>query len=232
MRMRNAARGLALVLAAVLLLGALPMRAAAAETPAVEPTAEPTATPVPVPEPMFFYDVEQDAWYYHYVWEAWRAGLMEGTDPHMFEPNSTTLRCQFAMVIYRLAGKPEVPEAELYTCPFRDLDAKWYREAVVWCYREGVVNGVNNFTFDPYGKITREQMVTMLFRYDADKSGSVDLSCFKDSAKISAYARDAVSWSAANGIILGMEDGTFRPQGNATRAQLAAVLLRYSNLDK
>ena len=92
------------------------------------------------------------------------------------------------------------------------------------------MNGVSATAFDPNAPITREQLVSMLYRYAGSPASSTDLSRFKDNASISAYARPAVAWAAENGIVSGMPDGTFQPKGNATRAQLAAILTRFMTL--
>ena len=109
-------------------------------------------------------------------------------------------------------------------------DGSWYIDAVAWAAANGVVNGTGNNRFDPNGKITREQMAAILFRYaqkkgiDTSKRG--DLSNFPDANKISAYAKEAVCWAVGEGIIKG-SDGKILPQGNATRAQVATILMRY-----
>ena len=111
--------------------------------------------------------------------------------------------------------------------PFTDVPADaWYRNAVVWAYNRGVVNGTSPTTFAPDENITREQMVTMLFRYSGAKEPSGSLS-FTDAYRISAYARPAVIWAVQNNIVSGNPDGSFNPQGYATRAQLAKVLHMY-----
>jgi hypothetical protein len=104
---------------------------------------------------------------------------------------------------------------------------------VTWCYNNYVVNGTSATTFAPNSSITREQMVTMLYRYSRQTAQSTDaLKAFKDAGSISEYAVPAVAWAVQNHIVNGMGNGTFAPQGLSTRAQLAAVLNRYMELRK
>ena len=174
-----------------------------------------------------FTDVPKDSWFYDNVYYVWDNGIMDGMTDTTFAPNDKTTRAQFAAVLYRMADRPAVTDADRAACPFTDLKADWYRDAVVWAFREGVVEGVSGTAFAPDAEITREQMVTMLWRYSGENAKSADLSVFSDQAAISAYARDAVAWAVENKIVDGMDDGTFQPQGKATRAQLAAILSRY-----
>ena len=176
-----------------------------------------------------FTDVTGGDWFYPDVYYCWDNGLMKGMSETIFDPEGTTTRAQFATVVYRMAGSPEITKTDCTKCPFTDLTQDWYMDAVVWAYLNGVTKGTSETAFSPDLKITREQMVSMLYRYDKDKAGTADLKQFSDAAAISEYARPAVAWAVANGIIKGMDDGTFQPQGNATRAQLAAVLHRYDS---
>lgn len=214
---------------------ALPERSAddpqptATPTPTTEPTAEPTASPEPAKD-FPFTDVAKDSWYYPNVYYVWEHNIMQGVGGTLFAPDATTTRAQFAAVIYRMAGKPDVSNMR---SPFTDLTADWYQAAVTWCYNSNVVNGTSATTFDPDSNITREQMVAMLYRYSKQTSQSTDaVKAFKDAGSISEYAVPAVAWAVQNGIVNGMGDGTFAPQGLSTRAQLAAVLNRYMELKK
>ncbi len=196
-------------------------------TPTVEPTPTPTASPAPT-RVFPFKDVAQGAWYYPNVYYVWENDIMEGIAPDTFAPDMTTSRAQFATVIYRMAGKPPVTDAQRAACPFKDLKADWYRDAVVWCYANGVVNGTSDTTFTPDINITREQMVAMLYRYSKDTAvNPMVLMQFSDYLTISDYAIPAVIWAVENNIINGVGDGLLAPRGDSTRAQLAAVLSRY-----
>lgn len=191
-----------------------------------EKGSEPDPTPVnPTPSTgLPFKDVKSGSWYYNDVAYVYEKGIMAGMSATTFEPESTTTRAQFATVLYRLAGTPDVTGK---TTPFTDLKASWYMDAVTWAYNVGIVNGTSKTTFEPDAPVTREQMVAMLWRGVGSPEVSGDLSKFSDSASISAYAQPGVLWSVQNGIIMGMDNGTFAPQANATRAQLAAILHRF-----
>ena len=182
---------------------------------------------LPEREALPFKDVSSSAWYCGDVYYVWAKGVMQGMTPTTFEPGPSTTRAQFATVLYRMAGSPAVSAADRQSCPFTDLKADWYRDAVVWAYKNGVVNGTSQTTFTPNADITREQMVAMLWRYDGSKTAVGDLSSFKDAGTVHEYAYPAVVWAVENGIVRGMDDGTFQPKGTATRAQLAAILHRY-----
>ena len=172
-----------------------------------------------------FTDVQPSQWFYNDVYYCWENGIMNGMTPATFQPQGTTTRAQFVTVLYRMANKPDVTGM---TCPFTDVKkGSWYEDAVVWAYNKGVINGTTPTTFSPNASVTREQLVTMLFRYSgaAEPAGTLDQ--FSDAARISPYAVPAVIWAVQNGIVSGMGDGTFNPKGDATRAQLAKILHMY-----
>ena len=198
-----------------------------------EPTPPVPVDPQPAetPERAFpFKDVQPGDWFYDSVYYVWDNDVMQGMTDSRFDPQGQTTRAQFATVLYRMEGSPAVSDSDRNACPFTDLTSDWYRDAVVWAYKNGVVKGVSATAFEPNAPITREQLVSMLYRYKGSPASSADLSRFKDNASISAYARPAVAWAAENGIVSGMPDGTFQPKGNATRAQLAAILTRFMTL--
>ena len=195
--------------------------------PEQEQEQEQKADPTPAPEPkqeeaVFpFTDVPRTSWYYPEVYYAWSHELMSGMSDTIFAPNSETTRAQFAQVLYRLAGTPSV---DGQSTPFTDLKADWYRDAITWAYNNGIAGGTSKTTFSPDQVITRQQLVAMIYHYKGDPKVSGDLSMFKDGNSISGYAKQAVIWAAENEVISGFEDGTFRPTGVATRAQLATIL--------
>lgn len=175
-----------------------------------------------------FVDVDTKQWYHPYVDYAVTHGLFGGTSDHTFEPEAAMTRAMLVTVLWRYEGQPKG-----YKNTFSDVNAKdgsWYIDAVAWAAVNGVVNGVGNGRFDPDGKVTREQMAAILFRYaqkkNIDTSKRGDLSAFPDMNKISGYAKEAVLWTVGEGIING-SDGKLLPQGNATRAQVATILMRY-----
>ncbi len=178
--------------------------------------------------PLPFTDVTEGDWFYDAVRYAYETGLMDGVGDSLFAPNSQTTRAQLVTILYRLAGEPE-PGGD---SGFADVAAgTWYTDAVAWAAENGIVNGVSDTEFAPGDDITREQLAAILYRYAAcqgyDVSQRADLSGFGDASSISGYAQEALSWAHAQGLVLGFEDGSLRPQGTASRAQIAAVLMRF-----
>ncbi|MDR3998925.1 MAG: CehA/McbA family metallohydrolase [Evtepia sp.] len=183
-------------------------------------------TEAPVGEP--FLDVNEGDWFYDAVAYAYENGIMDGVGGNRFAPNSATTRAQLVTILYRLEGQPAV-SGDL---PFTDVEAgTWYTNAVVWAAQNGIVNGVGDDTFAPGNDLTREQLVTILYRYAEakgyDVSASADLAGYPDGEEIQAYAREAMAWAVAENIIQGMEDDTLKPAGNASRAQIATILMRF-----
>ena len=153
---------------------------------------------------------------------------MDGVGDNQFAPNATTNRAMVVTILYRLAGEPAVSGDAAFT----DVaDGLWYTDAVLWAAQKGIVNGISATEFAPSGDLTREQLAAILYRYAAyqgyDVSQRADLSGFGDASSISGYAQEALSWAHAQGLVLGFEDGSLRPQGTASRAQIAAVLMRF-----
>ena len=183
-------------------------------------------TEAPVGEP--FLDVNEGDWFYDAVVYAYQNELMDGVGGNRFAPNSETTRAQLVTILYRLEGQPAV-SGDL---PFTDVEAgTWYTNAVGWAAQNGIVNGVGDDTFAPGNDLTREQLVTILYRYAESKgydvSASADLAGYPDGEEIQAYAREAMAWAVAENIIRGMEDDTLKPAGNASRAQIATILMRF-----
>ena len=194
----------------------------------VMPNGQVTVTVTFAETPLPFTDVTEGDWFYDAVRYAYETGLMDGVGDNLFAPNSETTRAQLVTILYRLAGQPAV-SGDL---PFTDVESgTWYTDAVLWAAQNGIVNGVSETEFAPGEDITREQLAAILYRYAAyqgyDVSQRADLSGFGDASSISGYAQEALSWAHAQGLVLGFEDGSLRPQGNASRAQIAAVLMRF-----
>ena len=175
-----------------------------------------------------FVDVDPKQWYHPYVDYAVTHGLFGGTSENTFEPETAMTRAMLVTVLWRYEGKPMG-----YQNTFVDVNAKsgsWYIDAVAWAAANNIVGGIGNGKFDPESKITREQMATILFRYaqkkEIDTSRRGDLSAFPDADKVSSYATSAMQWAVAEGLING-SDGKLLPQGNATRAQVATILVRF-----
>ena len=183
-----------------------------------------TQEPAPA-EP--FPDVDENDWFYDEVVYVYENGLMNGVENNRFAPNTATNRAMLATILYRLAGEPAV-SGDL---PFTDVAAgTWYTDAVLWAAQNGIVNGLGENTFAPMNTLTREQLVTMLYRYAEaegyDVSAAADLSGYPDADKVQTYAQEAMSWAVAEGIVEGM-DGNLNPAGSATRAQIATILMRF-----
>ena len=162
-------------------------------------------------------------WYYDDVKYCFDNGLMNGKTDTKFDPLANTTRAEFATVLYRLAGSPDVEGAN----PFTDCQTHWAKDAITWAYQNQVVTGVSETKFDPNANVTREQMVAMLYRYMKNPAVSGDLSAFKDAGSISPYAVNAFTWAVQNGLVSGRTSDTLVPKGQATRAELAAVLHRF-----
>ena len=174
-----------------------------------------------------FSDLDTNSWYHEGVDFVLLNGLMNGMSSTEFAPNGVLTRAQLVTILYRMAGSPSV---DGLNNPFTDVsDGTWYTNAVIWAADKGVVTGTTATTFAPDVNITREQIATILFRYAGAEAVAEDhLADFTDADKISGYARDAMNWAVANGLINGMGDGTVAPNATATRAQIATILMRYS----
>lgn len=184
------------------------------------------------PSASFLDTPETGHWAHGGIDFALQAGLFNGTDARHFEPDGSMTRGMLVTVLWRLAGKPEAEGA----LPFADVDANaYYAEPIRWAAQNGVVNGVDAAHFEPDGRVTREQIATILFRY-AEKHGyRTDarlngLELFYDEGYVSQYAYEALRWATAEGLIGGSaENGRLLldPGGSATRAQVATILMRF-----
>ena len=171
-----------------------------------------------------FLDIAPDAWYRDAVQYAYDNGLMTGVSATEFAPEATTTR---AMIVSILARLENVTSAE--SAGFADVNDEWYATAVNWAASVGVVSGTGDGNFSPNAAITREQLAAMLMNYAAykgeDVSARADLSAYSDQP--SAWAEETMSWAVAEGLLTGVTADELQPQGNATRAQVAAILQRY-----
>lgn len=179
-----------------------------------------------------FVDITGSDWYADAVLFAYDQQLFQGLTATVFSPKAEMNRAMLATVLSRLAGV----QSNSPSVGFRDVkDGDWYADAVNWAAGAGIVNGLGDGSFGPNNSVTREQMATMLYRYARDYLGmrvsaAGDLSVFPDRDQISAYAVDAVSWAVGCGIMTGHSSGTLSPGGTATRAEVAAMLQRFSAL--
>ena len=178
-----------------------------------------------------FTDVPEGAWYEDAAAYVYKHGLMAGTSATTFAPEVTTSRAMIATILWRMAGSPVVNYAMNYT----DVaQGQWCSEAIRWATSEGVVTGYGNGLFGTNDPITREQLATMLWRYaqtegyDVSIGEDTNILSYTDVANLSEYAIPAMQWAVGAGIINGTGDGsTLTPQGQATRAQVATVLMRF-----
>ena len=175
-----------------------------------------------------FGDVKSADWFYNDVKYVYEKGMMAGTAADVFAPNATTTRAMIVTILYRLEGSPAVTG----TSSFVDVPAgQWYTDAVNWAAANQIVKGTSATTFAPNDSITREQMAAILYRYAQYKGYDVtkkaDLSGYSDNGQVSAYAKDALAWANAAKLINGVTNTTLAPQGNATRAQVSAILYRF-----
>ena len=166
-----------------------------------------------------------------------RHGLMSGFDATTFSPDTVSTRAQIVMILYNLSG--DTTDYSKYYVPFTDVrPSTWYYNAVAWGYDKDIVAGMSTTTFAPDGLITREQMAVLLYGYTekyapAYLGGTASLNGFPDAASVSNWAYAAMSWAVGNGLISGIaSDGAdyLAPSGGATRAQIAAIMMRYCRL--
>ena len=205
--------------------------AAVTVTPAFEKISESAAAPGSTDKAdvsKTFTDVNGNAWYHDAVQWAVDKGLMNGVGNNTFQPNGTATRAMVVTMLWRLAGEPEAGASG-----FTDVaDAAWYAGAVAWAEETGAVKGISETEFAPNETVTREQLAAILYRFaQAQGKGftgawSFPLS-FPDAAEVSEYAYEPMCWMTMNGVINGMDDGTLAPGDNATRAQIAAMFMRF-----
>ena len=161
-----------------------------------------------------FDDVASSDWFADAVKYVSDKGLMSGTGSDKFAPSATTTRAMLMTVLARYAGEDTTG------------GATWYEKSMAWAKAKGVSDGTN-----PNANITREQLVTMLYRYAGSPKADGKFDSFSDAASVSTYAADAMQWAVANGIVNG-SNGKLNPQDNATRAQVAAILMRFCEMSK
>lgn len=175
-----------------------------------------------------FTDVSENDWFFEDVINVYYMELMKGTSVTTFSPNLTTTRSMIVTILYRLENEPSVSGK----CPFSDVKSgSYYENAITWAAANGIVGGYGEGKFGPDDNITREQMAAILYRYAQykgyDVSDKADLGKFTDSGKIGAWAADAMAWANANALVNGVSATILNPQGEATRAQVAAILHRF-----
>lgn len=175
-----------------------------------------------------FTDVSAGAWYYDAIAYAENKGLMNGTDNITFSPDANMTRAMLVTVLYRQEGSPAVAATNSFT----DVaSSQWHTSAVIWANANGIVTGYGDGIFGTDDNITRQQLATILYRYAKykgyDVSKTTNLNAYTDANKIADWSLKAMTWANAEGLITGNSTMTFDPSGNASRAQVATILMRY-----
>ena len=177
-----------------------------------------------------FTDLNVNAWYHDGVHFCIDEGLMEGYGNGLFGPNDTLSRAQLCQIIYNMEGQPATSGSSVFT----DVaDGAWYADAVTWAAENGIVGGYGNGKYGPDDPITREQLAAILWRYakykgyDVSVGEDTNILSYTDVADLSEYAIPAMQWACGAGVIEGVTDSTLVPQGDATRAQAAVMLMRF-----
>ena len=196
-----------------------------------EPIAQVQVTPTPQPpDPLDpdcpFTDVSSSDWFYDAVKQAYQSRIVSGVTASTFQPNGQATRGQFVTMIYRLQGQPDWETEAAFT----DLTQDYYKPAVYWAAENAIVSGYSDESFGPARPITREEIVTILYRMEGTPEVSGTLDAFSDGESVQAYARSAMAWAVENGIISGYEDQTLRPQNYATRAEVCRILTGFAAL--
>jgi DNA-directed RNA polymerase subunit RPC12/RpoP len=177
-----------------------------------------------------FTDVDISKWYHAGIDFAVSKGYMAGTGKTEFSPNASATRAMLVMVLYRVAGSPDVTGL---TTPFTDVrESAYYQAAVTWAYNKSIIAGTTKTTFSPNTAITREQFATILYSYAGASAPTENLIAgYPDYSTVSLYAVDAMNWAVSQGLISGIKntDGTvtLSPKASTTRAQMATILMRF-----
>lgn len=175
-----------------------------------------------------FTDLAADAWYTDAVAYVYRHDLMAGYGENLFGPDDHLSRAQLCQILYNKEGRPAVTGSSAFT----DVaDGAWYADAVTWAAENGIVGGYGGGLFGPEDNITREQLAAILYRYAQtkgyDTASGADLSAYGDASDVSSWAIPAMQWACGTGVIMGVTESTLLPQGSATRAQVATMLMRF-----
>ncbi len=178
-----------------------------------------------------FDDIAAGAWYESAVSYALEKGLFSGTSEKTFSPNGTMTRSMLVTVLWRMEGTPVTAAGS----SFNDVEnGKWYTDAVAWASSNGIVTGYGNGRFGVSDSVTRQQLAAILYRYASlkgiDVSDVADISGYADASEIASWAKAPVEWTVENGIINGVSANKLSPSGTATRAQAAAMLMRFDSI--
>lgn len=175
-----------------------------------------------------FTDVKESDWFFKGVEYVVDKGVMSGVSENQFDPSGKLTRAMLVQMLYNMESRPACDAENA----FIDVPVgQWYTDAVIWANDAKIVSGMGDGLFAPNMEITREQMVAMLYNYAKykgyDVTASADLSAFADTASVSTWAQPAMQWAVAEGYISGMGDSQLAPQGTATRAEIASVIMRF-----
>ncbi|MDR3207362.1 MAG: S-layer homology domain-containing protein, partial [Oscillospiraceae bacterium] len=192
------------------------------------PVVPPTNPPLAVPSEPYYDDVPEGHFFYDAIQALTDLGLMVGTGDRTFSPNGQLTRGMMATILYRLEGKPAVTGE----APFSDVVAgEWYADGVLWAAQSELLLGYTDGRSGWNDPITREDLVTILYRYAKSKgedvSAAVDLSAYTDAAQVSDWALPATKWAVSIGLLQGRTGTTLVPKGTATRAEVALFYQRY-----
>ena len=172
----------------------------------------------------------QNHWAKSYIEWAYAMGYISGTTTTTFSPDRSITRGMLVAILYRIEGNPPAGTSSFTDVP----SSQYYAKAVAWAQSTGVVSGITATAFGPDQNITREQLAAILYRYAQKKGLSTsargDVSRFKDTSSISSYAGTAISWAVGEGILNGKGNSTLDPRGNATRAETAVMLKKFTDL--
>lgn len=178
-----------------------------------------------------FRDVTSTHWAFASVERAAELGLVTGYSDGTFRPDTPVTRAQFVLMLWRMCGKPAAAKA----ASFADASADWYQDALSWAVENGYVNGLSDTRFGPDAPITRQQATAILFRLNGGQSGTeltltgIYEQTFADSTTIASWAKDATWWAVYHELVSGVGGSRIAPEANASRAQIAAILLRYAD---
>lgn len=178
-----------------------------------------------------FRDVTSTHWAFASVERAAELGLVTGYSDGTFRPDTPVTRAQFVLMLWRMCGKPAAAKA----ASFADASADWYQDALSWAVEKGYVNGLSDTRFGPDAPITRQQAMAILFRLNGGQSGTeltltgIYEQTFADSTTIASWAKDATWWAVYHELVSGVGGSRIAPEANASRAQIAAILLRYAD---
>ena len=190
----------------------------------------PAPKPEPEPEELPFTDLDEGAWYAEAVRYVYDAQLMTGVTETDFAPDCATTRGMIVTMLFRMEDEPEVTGGSAFSDA---AESAWYADAVSWAAENDIVGGYGGGLFGPDDSITREQLAVILYRfalykgYDLSAGEDFDLSAYADAGDVSEWAIPAMQWACGAGIINGDGGGALAPQGEATRAQVAAMLMRF-----